>query len=421
MSASRWSIRLRQSILWFAISVTTLTTTGCWDNHELEDLAFIDAIGVDEGPHENFEITYEIMNASTEAAIQGKRTPAGRPIYATVIAKNGIEGRVYTNISSDRLMTNSQEKILILGEKLLRKPHSLNLIEMLVREREFRRDLFVITSLDQVDSVLRSNDSKLATLPDRYLENMRRQHQFTATIPNSSLNDFLVAHEVGDWLPVMPLIGLQPKQSTLNNTVSREEMLPGRIPIRGGVNKIQMLGAEVFNYKGLATGRLSGPEVQIYLTMLGHVQTFIYSLPAHDVIDTVMLLRQDVQPMVHAKMQRGHLVFDVDIPFIATLLATNTTTDIVLNATETKQLEREVDKVLSQQTMALFKRTKKEFHGDLFQLSHNIKWRFLTEDAWRQFNWPKRYMSARLHVHYHVRITTFGKQRTPFRTLSGVK
>ncbi|MCY0892865.1 MAG: hypothetical protein OWR52_05055 [Acidibacillus sp.] len=391
-------------------SVTTLLLTGCWDNHELESLAFVTVLGIDEGKHDNLKITYQYFTPTTEAP-----KVHGAPLITTFEAPSFGLAENIANVTTDRMITSQQLKVTMIGEKFGKKNDVARVLEGMVRSRTYRRDIMLITSIESANTTIRANRSKLGSTSLDFIENMRNQHSFTGLMPVETLNDFLVANESGDRLAYTALVAINkpaPLSKMAGEDVNREA---GQFSRQGGDDKVEFAGAEI--YRGdRAAGRLTGQEARILLMLKHEVKTFLVGLrdPIHKERRNTLLIHQFLSPRVSAHLDKGRLHFIINVPLDATLDSSTAELNYVQDVTLRHKLEKQFNHSFEQETIDLIKRCQTEFKGDPFGLAYAIKWRFLTENDWKKFNYTKHFNEARFTVYYDVQISNFGKQRAPY-------
>lgn len=396
---------------------SSLVLSGCWDNHELEDLTFVSIIGVDEAPQKNnIQISFQY---EAPLSIQGSNpnVTQNKNIVATFVTPSFGAARNLANITTDRQISLLQCKAILLSEKLIKHEDAMELLEALVRERDFRRDIAVITSLDPIEKIMHKNRSKLGSSSARTLENLRNQVTYTSYVPKTTLNDFFIRTESGDSLPITPLIGIKSPLQETSHLKNEDDVFAGQVPLDRGDNPIEAMGAEVYQ-NNMGVGHLTGAEVRIYAIMRKQAGQFIKSFDdpvRHGARDAVMI-KQYYSPDVAAHLDKNQLHLIINVPLQATLIGTNAGVDFVQNAHNTRILERGLERHFEKETYDLLHRCQTEFHGDIFGFSGALKTKFLTEQGWKAFRFTEKFDRAKFTVHYHLLMNSFGKQRAPFNT-----
>ncbi|PWI56869.1 hypothetical protein BM613_11580 [Sulfoacidibacillus thermotolerans] len=358
------------------------------------------------------KITYQFFTPATESP---KHSGVHKPLVTTFQAPSFGVAENIANVSSDRMITSQQLKVTIISESFAKKNDVARVLEGMVRSRSYRRDILLVTSLDDASDTIRANLSKLGSTSLDFIENMRNQHTFTGFLPVETLNDFLIANESGDTLAFTGLVALNKQSSSGESTNQSENRIAGQFPIKNGDDPLQYIGAEI--YRGdRAAGRLTGQETRIVLLLQRKIGTFLMELPDihHSDRRNTLLLRQIIGPRIRAHLDHGQLHFIIHVPLDATLDSTTAEINYVQDTKQRRLLERVFDQKLQHETVKLLHRCQKEFRGDPIGLYPAIKWRFLTEKSWRQFNYTKHFNKARFIVQYEIEITNFGKQRAPF-------
>ncbi|KYP81050.1 Ger(x)C family spore germination protein [Ferroacidibacillus organovorans] len=414
-SLNRKSHRVtRRSLALSLLFASSFALTGCWDSHELEDLTFISIVGVDEAPQKNnLQISFQY---EAPLSIQGSNpnVAQAKNIVATFVTPSFGAARNLANITTDRQLSLLQCKAIILSEALIKHEDAIELMEALVRERDFRRDIAVITSLDPIEKIMHVNRSKLGSSSARTLENLRNQVTYTSLVPKTTLNDFFIRVESGNTLPITPLIAIKSRLSKTSQLKNEDEVYAGQVPLDHGDNPVEAMGAEVYQ-NNLGVGRLTGAEVRIYAIMRNKTGQFIKSFDdpvKHGARDAV-LIKQYYSPHVTAHLDKTQLHILIDVPLQASLIGTNAGVDFVQNARYTRLLERGLERHLEQETYALLRRCQTAFHGDIFGFSGALKTRFLTDQGWKAFHYVQKFNHAKFTVRYHILMSSFGKQRAP--------
>jgi len=103
--------------------LTLVPLTGCWDRVELNDLAIVSGVGIDQKDKDTLELTAEVM---VPKALGGGQSPGGGGNQQPTIIRSGV-GRTLTEAISDlqehlpRRVFWGHTKVIVIGEKLAKK------------------------------------------------------------------------------------------------------------------------------------------------------------------------------------------------------------------------------------------------------------------------------------------------------------
>lgn len=241
-----------------------LILTGCWDKTEIEDRMFIYAIVVDkvedkksendlkpfyEFQNQNLEVTFLVPNPSK---IQGGESDVLEEI--TVRAQDLPEAVGMIRKKQNREPFFGHEKLLILGEKLLRDEESLKeVLDWIDRDPKKNRSAFAVATKDIKELI--GVNPKLEKLLPSYIIGILKNDTVVATMISVSLNEFL-GNIKSSGMAIIPIIKRQKDEIAIKNVALIKDFkyigeLDDRY-IRGYslfCNKLKE-GKKLFNYKG---------------------------------------------------------------------------------------------------------------------------------------------------------------------------
>lgn len=241
-----------------------LILTGCWDKTEIEDRMFIYAIVVDkvedkksendlkpfyEFQNQNLEVTFLVPNPSK---IQGGESDVLEEI--TVRAQDLPEAVGMIRKKQNREPFFGHEKLLILGEKLLRDEESLKeVLDWIDRDPKKNRSAFVVATKDIKELI--GVNPKLEKLLPSYIIGILKNDTVVATMISVGLNE-LLGNIKSSGMAMIPIIKRQKDEIAIKNVALIKDFkyigeLDDRY-IRGYslfCNKLKE-GKKLFNYKG---------------------------------------------------------------------------------------------------------------------------------------------------------------------------
>ncbi|MCX7904049.1 MAG: Ger(x)C family spore germination protein [Caloramator sp.] len=202
-----------------------LILMGCWDKTEIEDIMFIYSIAVDkvedkqndapqkpfyEFQNQNLEVTFLVPNP---AKIQGGESDVLEEI--TVKTQSLPEAIGMIRKKQNREPFFGHEKLLILGEKLLKDDKSLKcVLDWIDRDPKKNRSAFVVATKNVSDLIKVS--PRLEKLLPSYVIGILKNEAKVATMVSVSLNEFLGGIK-SSGMAMLPIINRQKDEIVVKN------------------------------------------------------------------------------------------------------------------------------------------------------------------------------------------------------------
>jgi spore germination protein KC len=403
-------MRLMKIIL---MCLAVLLFTGCWDRVEVEEMAYVMAIGIDKGKGDHYNITYQIANpqVGTTQSAESQNEPASEII--TVVAPGVISARDTANVSVSRRITFSHTKLLIVSEELAKSEKFPNIIYSLLRDTEIRRTISILVSRENASEFLRGNSPKLETRPHKFYDFMLRRWQETGLAPTPTLSRFVARTEgrSGLFLAIYATTKVQ-EHGKLGN---EDEYIAGEVNISGG-NPTEVIGSAVFK-DGVMIDTLTGEETRISLNLrpAGRPRGILSTFPDPLNEEFKITARVVVGGKAKVKMNLNgdHPLINVTVPFNVEILAIPSLQDYVENLDNQNLLQQHIEKGLTKKITTLIEKTQKKYKGDPFLWSSYARMKFLTYDDFENYDWMSKYSKADIDINVKVTIVGFGKETRP--------
>lgn len=164
--------------------------TGCFAKSELEDLAYVIAIGLDKGTEDNILVSYQI---AVPIKIAGEGSDGGKGSTTIVTLEtdslyNSIS-RANTMISKE--ITLSHNKLIVISEELAQEGIH-DLLNALVTNREVRPKTSILVYKGQTKEMLENLEPVLEKNPARYYELLLDANQYTGYALDNYLFNFYI-------------------------------------------------------------------------------------------------------------------------------------------------------------------------------------------------------------------------------------
>lgn len=202
-------------LLLATLLILTLALSGCWSRREMESLAYILVLAIDEGEKGGVTIYAQVGTPAQSSESGGS---GDKPAFNTLTTegRNMTEAVANLFLKSTKIPDLSHLQLLIFSEKIATSGlHQV--LDFLRRDYSLRENVRVAVAEDKVEDILKveeqlSSQPALAII-NQFLINTRR-----STVVQSDLKD-LISHMLEpDHQAVLPIIGAGQDRFTLGKT-----------------------------------------------------------------------------------------------------------------------------------------------------------------------------------------------------------
>ena len=228
-------LKINGAVLIALLFVAAVCSSGCWDRHEIESLAFINAVGVDQAGNGNVLVTFYVVNPDA----LGKKGGGGSspPAYSTSVeARDVAQALARYAEESPRLPRFKQLQAIIIGEDLARQGVG-PVLDFFSRHWEMRRSIWVLVAKGKAQDILTKGQPPLEKLlaPGSRASWSGGIH-LTATRYPVVLGDFLTDISRPGMEPIASSIELYPMQEA---TAGGPRAGKGRARLRPGSPRLR--------------------------------------------------------------------------------------------------------------------------------------------------------------------------------------
>jgi spore germination protein KC len=378
--------------------------SGCWNQEELTNLAFVMAIGIDEAEHnQGYAVTFEVVNPGNVAATQmggGQGAPVG--VYKST-GKTLLEAARKASKELSRKIYFAHTNAVVISEEIARKG-ICDLLDILDRDPVFRTttQLFIAknASAENVVSTLTILDKipvyKLVKTIDVTEKMLGENSKVT-------VDDFIKDTVSNGKDPFANGVLLAGKQNQGHNMSNLAEAKPGVI--------IKIDGMAIFK-KGKLIGWIDGPKARGVVWVLNKVAgTDIFvDWQGNKKAIGVVTRRSNVK--ISPSIRNGKPVIQVTIKTEGDIEQVNKPVDITDPAI-IKKLEdltgQEIKKEVSESIRSV-QRTKSDIYGfgEYFHRAYPRDWKKMKN------NWNEQFSSMEVSVKSKVYIRRHGIRNKPF-------
>jgi spore germination protein KC len=390
-----------------------LSLTGCWDQKELDQKAYVIAIGLDKHEAEGkVKVTYMIANpeAGSQQSAGGTNEPAQEII--TLVADDFISSRITANTVVTKEISYDLLRVIIVSEEFAKDPDFIRWMYSAAKDREIKRSAKLIVSKEKAAKFISKNKPKLETRPHKYFEFMIERGQETGMIPDTDLNDFFSITE-SDADLFLAIYATTEKDESDTIKMSDDDLLAGEIQVEGETNDAQFIGSAVFK-EGMMIGKITGEETRISSLLDDTWDTEDIRTTFKDPFDERYRISARVSKVRNNrykfKEKNGQHSIHITVPLFIEVLSDPSMINYAKNSKKVMILKKSMTEKIEENMTEFIALTQEEFKGETFHLSIPIRKEFGTLKEFREFDWMKSYPDANVTVKVEIRFGEFGRQ-----------
>lgn len=413
----------------FLIIILTLSTfllTGCYNKKELDNLAYVIALGADIGSGDELNITYQIAVPVKISSDSGK-TGEENYITHTVTANSLFTGNSKVNSLTSKEVNLSHVKLIVYSEELAKQDLSGH-INSLVSNVAIRPKTTVALCKGKAKDFLENITPNLEASPARYYELLFESQKYTDDTIASELINFYSTASALDQATTLLILSNQSGDEEESSKTKNEENTKNEQQITGISNKsdqsekngagngggdeeksedkknkseTKFLGIAAFN-GGKMVGTIPEELVASHLILTSSLKNG--NITVDDVEEKNKLasihLRQNKCCKFDVNIQNETPEINITINLTAKLQSSNSTTDYLTNKNK-NALKEKIEEKLEEQLNEYFKLTQ-ELNSDIAGIGKYVKTKYLTWEEFEKSNWHKNYKNAKINVKVNV-------------------
>lgn len=412
------SIKSRAKFLLSIILISAAASflTSCYDRTEIDDLAYVIAMGIDKGKTNAIRLTLGMAmpTGGGGGGGGGEEKSEAKGMLVTVIECPTIyAGLNMANSYVSKQINTSHAKIIVFSEEMAKEGMESH-IHAIIRGREFRPNMYILISRGPAENFIESVKPKL-TNPAKYLEQVLRTYTFSGFGTNSQLINFYLQEESTSRQAVATLCGVAgyktPSDFDISNSTYKQkghplplegDYLAGTIPKIGDVD-IEMMGLAVFNGPKMV-GELDGNDTSLYLMCAGEFKKANMTFPDPLVKDRFVVLDVKKSRNTIRKVNYNggkpeinvRIILEADISSIQSGQNYETMNNGVL-------LEQYVSSFLKAGAERFLNKTK-AMRSDICGFGNEVKMQCIDWDQWQSRNWLNVYANSTFKVEVSMKI-----------------
>jgi spore germination protein KC len=374
--------KIRLLLSTVSIFFLLITCSGCWNYREIDRLAIVTGIAIDEGQSNKYSVTFEFADASSI----GKETKIGSKLVE-------IEGetifdavRNTIKLSGKRLYLGHVKVVII--DKDIASKGIIQVLDFLIRDQESRLNLNIVISKQATASEILSQKSVLTSNSSMELYQQIKSQVNLSKSPDINLKELINAISGEGISAVLPAV---------------------RITDSVGYRTSEVTGAAIFKGDKLI-GFLSESETKAFLLITNEAKRGLLilkhyenALPADITLEILRANNTKIRP----SYEGNQLVINIDTDLKVAFAEQGDTRDY-LTEEGRNQLKGIAEDTLNTQITSLIKRVQQEYGVDIFGFGRIVKAK--KPKLWRKYedNWVEQYKNLDIRATSKIDINNSG-------------
>lgn len=397
--------------------------TGCYDRKEVEDFAYVVAIGLDKGKTNPLRLTLQIAVPTVTGAGGGggggdgggEKGGGKAATLVTIEAPTIYSALNMANTYISKELNLSHVKVIVFSEELAREGVQ-KYTHTMVRWKEFRPSMYVAVARDSAEEYLKNVEPVLEINHAKFYELSYSGFKYTGFTANTQFINFYLQQESDDMNAVAVLAGVSENKSTEDfNLEESTYKMKGRTYALGGDFKagdMTVVGDIKSEIAGLAVfkgdkmvGEIDAGETTMYLMLAGQFDHSYVTVPDPVVKDDFIVLniKQSRKPRHNIEMMGDKPDISARIMLEADILSIQSGINYE-QADKLTVMENAVEEFIKKNMEDFLKRTTEEFESDIVGFGKTMKRKFLTWEDWEKFGWSGKYKNSTFNVEVDVKV-----------------
>ena len=363
-------------IVLILISIMYAFFTNSSSSKKIDNMAYIVAVGIEEGSTEKYKITFELSTvksssseSSDDSSKNSKSSEESSPYTVYSVECDSIDtGISLLNTYINKHINLSHCRIIVISESLAQKGIR-SIVYNFVNKIEIRPDCNIIISQTPGNEFEENKKPSLEDVLTQYFE-------ISSNLKSSNNNDIEIDNSVG------------------SITSKKDEYL------------VELIGISVFNDDRIV-GKLSSMETVCHLALIDDLKQSTISIPSPFESDDKINLFISVtrKPKIDVYIDKTNFTpfVIINLKVVGRLLSFNNT-EKKFDQNIIYQMEAKSNEYITNQMYNYLYKTSKEFRSDISGIGTNASINFLTQQELDNYNWLKNYENCIFKVNVETSI-----------------
>ena len=389
------------------------TLSGCYDNNEIENLAYVMAIGIDEADSNSFNLTFQ--TAVPKSISGGGGGGGGGGGESTDITSfktdNFVSGLKKANEYLNRSINLSHTQIIVVSESVAQKGVTA-FLNGLQENMEIRPDVKIIVAAEGAKKYIESIQPKLTANPAKYYDLLFKSYETDFLVEYTQLEDCLLRTKDFGAQPV----AIYTETDKAINEGSKPNDEGGDKKSEGDSKKSGDKENKTIVIKGLAVfkkdklvGKLEPNQATLFSLLTGSNRGV--KIEVTDPFDSRFKVLGNVarEKSSYTKVIINNGKPEINVYLRLTVDIQAMQSDVDYNTPDkTARLQKAYEDYLNKGFEELFSKVTYEFKSDIFGYGELAKRNFMTTKEWNNAKWSEIFPKSVYNYKIDLRILRRG-------------
>ncbi len=382
--------------------IIPLSLCGCYDSKEIDETAYIIALGIDKAADSGFSYTFQfsapLATMSSEGSTGGaesesKENPTVRNIV--ISAPDFYTAKNLTNNFLSKTVDMSHLKLIVFSASV-DQDGFLEHSQFMLHEREVRPHTAVALATTTAEEYLKSINPELEANTAKYYELMSLRSNNVYS-PTKRLSDFVDEISSEGGISCLPIASLGSSSSPLpNQSKSSQWVSLGDTKVKS--QKAEMRGMAIFK-NGQPTAAVDGDLAMIYNILRRDIKSCVITLKNPHLDDSFVSFRLNIPHACEYSLDRAKKPCRIkisqgfDIEFFGGNLPSG--------FSSYDELFSFADHAITQKVTAYFYQLSRSHHADIMKISDCFKKSFWSAENFLSSDWEDIFASAEFDVNIY--------------------
>ena len=389
------------------ILLCTVTLSGCYDNSEIENLAYVIAIGIDEADSNSFSLTFQTAIPKSIAGVGGGGGGESTDI-SSFKTDNFLSGLKKASEYLSREINLSHTKIIVVSEKIAKEGITA-FLKGLQQNMQIRPNVNIIVASEGAKKYIESIQPKLSANPSKYFELLFKSYETDFLVPTTELEDYLYRVKSIGAQPVAIYTGIDKaineSKKPGDEEASKKEGGESKKPDEGEKKNMTIKGLAVFKMDKMV-GKLDPDEATLFALLTGSNNNV--NIEVVDPLDKRFKVLGNVRkgkPLsTKVTVKDGKPVIDINLKLNIDIQAVQSDNNYDESA-KAEKLKKTYEEYLNKGLDKLLLKVTNDFKSDIFGFGELAKRNFSTISEWNQTKWPDIFPQSKYNVKTDIEIT----------------
>lgn len=372
------------------VSFMALNLTGCWDNVELDKIAIVMGIGIDESPKIG-EVDMTVQVANT-AGIKSSSTDIGSKKTESYFNLKGTGDTIFNIVrgfskKASRKIFLAQNQVIILGRGIAEEGLG-QYIDFFCRDHETRSLVWILISDETANEIL-DVKSDFESIPSISIKELVKEQQYNSEAPMVDLHKFASRLMSKTTSPIAPII---------------------KVSMEGNIKKAYVSGTAVFK-KNKMIGEMNKVETRGVLWTIGEVKTgsIVTADPGSN--NKVSLEITRASSKIIPEIEDGRIRMKIKIKEEGNLGDQSDSNDLAIPKV-LEDIEKEKASVIKNEVMLALKKAQ-SLDADVFGFGEAIYQKYPKEWKSIEGDWDKIFKNISVDIVVEAKVRRTGKIGKP--------